>query len=257
MPTGFAADLAAIDVAGGGAIFEPVGRNTAAAVAVATLQTLVAHGDGAGAGRSIRSRDFNRQAVLENRRRRACLPHTTGRMVVFGIKPTQPETGYGYIEVDDGEQARLRCLALRRKARPGDRGALSRQRHVLLEHRHLPVPRRRHAGRVQAACSRRSGRPRRLPSRPRPATSPASTCRSTSMQAIPSTSIDYAIMEKAERHRDGAGGFPLERPRFLAVAARRQPVRRGRQCHRRRCRRDRLREFLFPQRQAGCFRRSG
>ncbi len=34
------ADLAAVDIAGGGAIFEPVGRNTAAAVAVATLQTL-------------------------------------------------------------------------------------------------------------------------------------------------------------------------------------------------------------------------
>ncbi len=39
------ADIGEIDVAGGGAIFEPVGRNTAAAVAVATLQTLAAHGD--------------------------------------------------------------------------------------------------------------------------------------------------------------------------------------------------------------------
>ena len=39
------ADLGEIDVAGGGAIFEPVGRNTAAAVAIATLQTLAAHGD--------------------------------------------------------------------------------------------------------------------------------------------------------------------------------------------------------------------
>jgi mannose-1-phosphate guanylyltransferase len=39
-------DLAVIDVGGGGAIFLPVGRNTAAAVAIAVLQTLSAHGDG-------------------------------------------------------------------------------------------------------------------------------------------------------------------------------------------------------------------
>src|SRR5690606_37035372 len=38
-------DLGEIDVRGGGAIFEPVGRNTAAAVAIATLRTLAEHGD--------------------------------------------------------------------------------------------------------------------------------------------------------------------------------------------------------------------
>ena len=48
------ADLGEIDVAGGGAIFEPVGRNTAAAVAIATLQTLAAHGDAGDAGGSLR-----------------------------------------------------------------------------------------------------------------------------------------------------------------------------------------------------------
>ena len=40
------ADLAAIDLAGGGAIFEPTGRNTAAAVAIAALQTISTYGDG-------------------------------------------------------------------------------------------------------------------------------------------------------------------------------------------------------------------
>src|SRR5690606_1590975 len=38
-------DIADIDFAGGGAIFEPVGRNTAAAVAIAALQTLKQFGD--------------------------------------------------------------------------------------------------------------------------------------------------------------------------------------------------------------------
>ena len=34
------ADLAGLDLAGGGPLFEPTGRNTAAAVALATLRTL-------------------------------------------------------------------------------------------------------------------------------------------------------------------------------------------------------------------------
>ncbi|EBW1603824.1 mannose-1-phosphate guanylyltransferase, partial [Salmonella enterica subsp. enterica serovar Kottbus] len=38
-------DLAGVDIAGGRAIFEPVGRNTAAAVAVAVVQTLERFGD--------------------------------------------------------------------------------------------------------------------------------------------------------------------------------------------------------------------
>jgi mannose-1-phosphate guanylyltransferase/mannose-6-phosphate isomerase len=99
------ADLAAIDVAGGGAIFEPVGRNTAAAVAVATLQTLAKHGDAlmlvVPSDHEITTEaDFWRTveagvgAALQ------------GRIVVFGIRPTQPETGYGYIEVDGGAAVR-------------------------------------------------------------------------------------------------------------------------------------------------------
>ncbi len=99
------ADLGEIDVAGGGAIFEPVGRNTAAAVAIATLQTLAAHGDAVmlvvPSDHEISTdRQFWRTveegvpAALE------------GRIVVFGIKPTQPETGYGYIEVANGGDVR-------------------------------------------------------------------------------------------------------------------------------------------------------
>ncbi|TIU79827.1 MAG: mannose-1-phosphate guanylyltransferase, partial [Mesorhizobium sp.] len=39
------ADLAGIDLAGGGPLFEPTGRNTAAAVALASLRTLSEFGD--------------------------------------------------------------------------------------------------------------------------------------------------------------------------------------------------------------------
>lgn len=90
-------DLAGIDLAGGGAIFEPKGRNTAAAVAIAALATLDAFGDDlvlvVPSDHEIttdaefwESMDDGVEAAL------------SGRLVVFGKQPTRPETGYGYIE---------------------------------------------------------------------------------------------------------------------------------------------------------------
>jgi mannose-1-phosphate guanylyltransferase/mannose-6-phosphate isomerase len=91
------ADLAAIDLAGGGAIFEPTGRNTAAAVAIAALQTIKAYGDGTVlVVPSDHEISTQRQfwETVEN----GVPAAVAGRMVVFGIRPTAPETGYGYIE---------------------------------------------------------------------------------------------------------------------------------------------------------------
>ncbi|PSJ61386.1 mannose-1-phosphate guanylyltransferase/mannose-6-phosphate isomerase [Pseudaminobacter soli (ex Li et al. 2025)] len=91
-------DIATIDLAGGTAIFEPVGRNTAAAVAIATLQTLAAYGDGivlvVPSDHQI-STDTQFWETIE----RGVPAASDGRLVVFGIRPNQPETGYGYIEV--------------------------------------------------------------------------------------------------------------------------------------------------------------
>jgi mannose-1-phosphate guanylyltransferase/mannose-6-phosphate isomerase len=97
-------DLATIDLAGGGAIFEPVGRNTAAAVAIAALETLSAHGD------SIvlvvpSDHEISTERQFWQTVEAGVAAAKTGRLVVFGIKPTQPETGYGYIEVADGGPA--------------------------------------------------------------------------------------------------------------------------------------------------------
>ena len=91
------ADVADIDFAGGGAIFEPVGRNTAAAVAIATLQTLQRFGD---ALVLVVPSDHEITTVAEfwQTVENGVQAAKDGRIVVFGIKPTQPETGYGYIE---------------------------------------------------------------------------------------------------------------------------------------------------------------
>jgi mannose-1-phosphate guanylyltransferase/mannose-6-phosphate isomerase len=79
-------------------ILEPVGRNTAPAVAVAALAAAAASKDGdplllvLPADHVIRDRAaFHR--VIETGKRAA----ETGSLVTFGIVPTGPEPGYGYI----------------------------------------------------------------------------------------------------------------------------------------------------------------
>jgi mannose-1-phosphate guanylyltransferase/mannose-6-phosphate isomerase len=76
-------------------ILEPVGRNTAAAVAVAALATelenpvlLVLPSDHAISNLAAFGDDIGRAAKLAD----------IGYLVTFGIKPSRPETGFGYIE---------------------------------------------------------------------------------------------------------------------------------------------------------------
>lgn len=86
-------------------ILEPVGRNTAPAIAVAALQ---ASKDGADpvllvlpSDHLIRDESGFRAAVL------AAMPAAeAGALVTFGIVPSGPETGYGYIKAADGDAVR-------------------------------------------------------------------------------------------------------------------------------------------------------
>ena len=78
-------------------LLEPIGRNTAPAVTVAALQA-TSQGDDPlllvlAADHLIRDADHFRAAVEAGRK-----PAEEGRLVTFGIVPTAPETGYGYIE---------------------------------------------------------------------------------------------------------------------------------------------------------------
>ena len=78
-------------------LLEPMGRNTAPAVCVATLRAL-ARGDDPlllvlAADHVIRQPEAFRDTI------NAGIPAAmAGRLVTFGIVPTAPETGYGYIE---------------------------------------------------------------------------------------------------------------------------------------------------------------
>jgi len=91
------ADLAGVELGGGLALYEPVGRNTAAAVALAALHTIEHFGDGlvlvAPSDHEIAT-DAQFWASIEAGTKAAM----DGHLVVFGVHPSHPETGYGYIE---------------------------------------------------------------------------------------------------------------------------------------------------------------
>jgi len=83
--------------AGATIILEPVGRNTAPAAAIAALCALEQDPDAVllvmPADHSIADREAFAQAVISG----ADLAKH-GRLIAFGIEPSSPETGYGYIE---------------------------------------------------------------------------------------------------------------------------------------------------------------
>ncbi|MGQ3889247.1 mannose-1-phosphate guanylyltransferase/mannose-6-phosphate isomerase [Legionella sp. CNM-1927-20] len=82
-------------------ILEPFGRNTAAAIALAALQIASKYGNEAillilPADHLINDHDAFQNAVDQ-----AIQLAQDEKLVTFGIKPTSPESGYGYIQIDE------------------------------------------------------------------------------------------------------------------------------------------------------------
>jgi len=86
-------------------ILEPVGRNTAPAIAVAALE---ATRDGADALMLVLPSDhvITDEAAFRSAVQAAASAAEAGKLVTFGIVPTGPETGYGYIKAADGQGLR-------------------------------------------------------------------------------------------------------------------------------------------------------
>ncbi|PZS70226.1 mannose-1-phosphate guanylyltransferase/mannose-6-phosphate isomerase [Stenotrophomonas maltophilia] len=86
-------------------ILEPVGRNTAPAIAVAALE---ATRDGADALLLVLPSDhvIIDEGAFRNAVQAAAAAAEAGKLVTFGIVPTGPETGYGYIKAADGQGLR-------------------------------------------------------------------------------------------------------------------------------------------------------
>ncbi|MBA92836.1 MAG: mannose-1-phosphate guanylyltransferase [Phyllobacteriaceae bacterium] len=101
------AELAGVDLKGGRALYEPMGRNTAAAVALAAQVTLRDFGDDlvlVVPSDHVIATDADFWATVEDGVEAAL----SGRVVVFGVRPTHAETGYGYIEAGPDEGAPVR-----------------------------------------------------------------------------------------------------------------------------------------------------
>jgi len=77
---------------------EPIGRNTAAAIGLAAIHLVHRHGDALMV--VLPSDAYIRDVVPYRKLVRAALGlgRRRGNLVVLGITPTRPETGYGYIE---------------------------------------------------------------------------------------------------------------------------------------------------------------
>ncbi len=165
-----------------GCLVEPVGRNTAPAIA------LVCQGLPADEVVFVTPSDHLMTKPLEYGRavRRAVELASAGNLVTFGIRPAYPETGYGYMEAE-GETV----LSFREKPDEAtaeayvasgrhywNSGMFVFQAGVFLDEL------KRYSPEVLTACQKVKGDPSR-----------------EQMEAIPSISIDYAVMEKSKRVR--------------------------------------------------------
>ena len=80
-------------------LLEPKGRNTAPAIALAVRHIQKAHGDDAVCLVLAADHLISDDAAFAKAVGQASEQAQAGNLVVFGIRPTAPETGYGYLEV--------------------------------------------------------------------------------------------------------------------------------------------------------------
>jgi len=83
-------------------LLEPMGRNTAPALTLAALQALEGAAAGADPVLVVTPADhvIPDEAAFVATMRRAVLQAAAGAIAILGIKPTRPETGYGYIRTE-------------------------------------------------------------------------------------------------------------------------------------------------------------
>src|ERR1700728_2278326 len=109
---------------------EPAGVNTAAAIALAAIHLVHEHGD---ALMAVLPSDAYIPVATGYRalvRSALDLARTPGNLVVIGISPTRPETGYGYIERGE-EAAKTRGVAAYAVRRFTEKPALAEAKNYL------------------------------------------------------------------------------------------------------------------------------
>ena len=219
-------------------VLEPLARNTAPAAAVAAL--MVAREDPAGILALMPS-----DHVIEDEPgfvaavRRAAEVARTGKLVLFGITPNAPHTGYGYIRrgaplagfagayaVDaftEKPDAQTAAAYLEAGTYSWNSGIFVFGARAFLEELARLEPAILDAARQALAEAREDLGFLRLGQE--------------AFARAPATSIDYAVMERTERGRRAAGRHRLERCRLLVVAvgAEHRTTRTATRCRATRC----------------------
>ena len=95
-----AQQLGAIDVEPSAILLEPAARNTAPAIAAAAFEALAQSSEGESPILLVLPADhvIRAKAQFAGAVRNAVREARTGKLVTFGVMPTRPETGYGYIK---------------------------------------------------------------------------------------------------------------------------------------------------------------
>ncbi len=143
-----------------------------------------------------------------------------GHVVTFGMAPSAPETGYGYVHLaapisKSSTAPGASSVSSRSPTIETARGLSRRRRLFSGEQRHVRVPRRR-ADRGSAPAPRPTCSPPRARRSPRPsAISISCAWDADAFAGAPNISIDYALMEKTDRGRDRALRHRLERRRRM------------------------------------------
>lgn len=188
-------------------IGEPVGRNTAPAVALAAWWLR-----GAGPGTVVAVLPADHRIETAKRFREALLAAARVALerraiVVLGVPPTRPETGYGYIEAGEpvAPGSELRAVVAFREKPDAATAAryLADGRHLWNAGMFVFAPDvmleelRAHAPEIASLLPR-------VPDRPGPG---AIAAVERFYQAAPSISIDYAVMERTRRAFVARAGF--------------------------------------------------
>lgn len=175
-------------------LLEPVGRNTAPAIALACLSldpeavVLVTTSDHL----------IKNQSAYERAVRQAELAAQQGALVTFGVKPEYAETGFGYIEAEPGEGEAMDVKRFHEKPNAEAAGEYLKKGNffwnsgmfcfkagVFLEELNLHNPE------MLAACQEALATAAQVER--------CTKVELEAMQAIPEDSIDFAVMEKSSK----------------------------------------------------------
>lgn len=183
-------------------LLEPVGRNTAAAVALAALYAIARIARDAVLFVCPSDHVVGQPAVLADAVRRALPAVESGELVTFGIQPTRPETGYGYIQAgaprSAGEGVLQVIRFVEKPTRPVAEAMLTEGGHFwnagifLFRANRILEELAIHEPRVQDAVRRAFEALQ--PTRPDGFVVPESL-----YQEVPSVPIDKAVMERTRR----------------------------------------------------------